>query len=147
MLSRAQFFLKPSYYLASAAAVVWVIFTGCGVGLAGWSWLALGNGLLTGMIIGLWARHYVWLKSDTSVVAMSWTVDDYCCYLKNGDQVSGTILAKSAFNPYFITLHLARPDGGKFWWPLMADSGPENTLRRLRVFGRWHKQNPIANQN
>jgi len=29
----------------------------------------------------------------------------------------------------------------------MADSGPAEGLRKLRVFGRWTNQQPIANQN
>ena len=37
--------------------------------------------------------------------------------------------------------------GQQFWWPLLADSGPPDMLRKLRVFGRWHIQIPTANQN
>ena len=56
-------------------------------------------------------------------------------------------MAKSGFNPYFITLHIAVAGGGHFWWPLMIDSGPVNELRKLRVFGRWYQQIPIANRS
>ena len=147
MLSRAKFQLKASVHLARVSAMVWVVLSLCGMGMFNWSWLALVYPALAAVVIGRWVWRYAWLKSNTSVVAMSWTPDEVCCYLKNGDQVSGRIMTKSAFNPYFITLHIIAADGRKFWWPLIADSGPADVLRKLRVFGRWHNQNPNANQN
>jgi|TARA_B110000977_G_scaffold138321_1_gene175642 hypothetical protein len=110
-------------------------------------WLILAYFLWTGSVIGGWVWRYAWLNAGTSVVAMRWTPDEFCCYLKNGQQVQGQLMAKSGFNPYFITLHIAVAGGGQFWWPLMIDSGPVNELRKLRVFGRWYQQIPIANRS
>ena len=142
MLSRAKFYLKPSAHLTRVGVLVWGLVSACAYSIAGGSWLSLSYALLAAFVVGLWLRRYAWLKDPTSVVAVSWTPEELCCYLANGEQVSGTILPKSAFNPQFITLHLSTIEGGKFWWPLMADSGPADGLRKLRVFGRWHQQEP-----
>ena len=147
MRSRAKFQLKGSSNLAFLASVVGLALSLCGWGIFADLWLALAYMLLACGISGYWAWRWALLKSSTSVVAVSWTTDDFCCYLKNGDQVSGQIMPKSAFNPYFITLYIRLSDGQQFWWPLLADSGPPDMLRKLRVFGRWHIQIPTANQN
>jgi len=147
MLSRAKFQLKASAHLAYVCGVIWAALSLCGLGIFGWSWLLLAYMVFAAAVLGHWSWRCAWLKSSTSVVAMSWTPDEVCCYLKNGDQVSGIIMEKSAFNPYFITLHIRTAEGHQFWWPLMADSGPVDVLRKLRVFGRWHHQKPTANQN
>lgn len=147
MLSRAKFQLKASSHLALVAGIVWLALSLCGLGIFGGSWLALAYTLLAGGIVWRWVWRWALLKSGTSVVAMSWTPDDFCCYLKNGDQVSGQIMPKSAFYPHFITLYITAADGRTFWWPLLADSGPPDMLRKLRVFGRWHSQTLTANQN
>jgi hypothetical protein len=147
MLSRAKFQLKASAHLTLISAMVWVVLSLCGIFIFGGSWLALVYAVLAAVVIGRLIWRYAWLKSSTSVVAISWTPDELCCYLKDGDQVSGCIMAKSAFNPYFTTLHIMAVDGRQFWWPLMIDSGPAEGLRKLRVFGRWHRQQPIANQS
>lgn len=147
MLSRAKFQLKASVQLAMVSMMVWLVLTVCGIGIFGWSWFALAYVVLAALVIGHWVWRYAWLKSSTSVVAISWTPDEFCCYLTNGSQVNGHILAKSAFNPYFTTLHIITADASKFWWPLMIDSGPADGLRKLRVFGRWHHQHVTANQN
>ena len=147
MLSRAKFQLKASAHLTLISAMVWVVLSLCGIFIFGGSWIALVYAVLAAVVIGRWVWRYAWLKSGTSVVAISWTPDEFCCYLKDGGQVSGCIMAKSAFNPYFTTLHIMAVDGRQFWWPLMIDSGPAEGLRKLRVFGRWHRQQPIANQS
>jgi hypothetical protein len=147
MLSRVKFQLKASAQLTLVSTMVWVVLSLCSMGIFGWTWLVLAYTVLAAVVISHWVWRYAWLKSSTSVVAVSWTPDEFCCYLKNGDQVSGRIMAKSAFNPHFITLHIIAVDGSKFWWPLMIDSGPVDGLRKLRVFGRWHNQQPIANQS
>ena len=147
MLSRAKFQLKASVHLTRWSMMVWLALSLCGAGVFGGSWWVLAYTLLVGLTIGYWMWRYAWLKANTSVVAISWTPEQCCCYLRNGQQVRGQIMAKSAFNPHLITLHVAVSGGGKFWWPLMADSGPAEGLRKLRVFGRWTNQQPIANQN
>ena len=147
MLSRAKFQLKASPHLALVAGVVWLALSLCGWGILGNVWLALAYALFAGGMSWYWVWRWALLKSSTSVVAVSWTADDFCCYLKNGEQVSGQIMPKSAFNPYFITLYIRLSDGQQFWWPLLADSGAPDMLRKLRVFGRWHIQIPTANQN
>lgn len=147
MLSRAKFQLKASAHLSYVCAVVWSVLSLCGLGIAGWSWFCLAYAVFVAAVLGHWVWRWAWLKSSTSMVAISWTPNEVCCYLKNGDQVNGVIMAKSAFNPYFITLHIKTTQGRIFWWPLMADSGPKDMLRKLRVFGRWHNQSLTANQN
>jgi hypothetical protein len=147
MLSRAKFQLKASAHLTLISAIVWVVLSLCGIFIFGGSWLALVYAVLAAVVMGRWVWRYAWLKSSTSVVAISWTPDELCCYLKDGDQVSGYIMAKSAFNPYFTTLHIMVVDGRQFWWPLMIDSGPAEELRKLRVFGRWGHQHVTANRN
>jgi hypothetical protein len=147
MLSRAKFQLNTSAHLARWSLMVWLALSLCSVGVFGKSWWVLAYMVLAGMVIGHWVWRYAWLKSNTSVVAVSWTPDQCCCVLSNGKQVKGRIMAKSAFNPHLISLHLAVTGGGSFWWPLMADSGPVDGLRKLRVFGRWTNQKPIANQS
>jgi predicted neutral ceramidase superfamily lipid hydrolase len=147
MLSRAKFQLKASVHLTFVSMMIWLVLSVCGIGVFGWSWFALAYIVLAASVIGRWVWRYAWLKSSTSLVAISWTPDELCCYLKNGSQVSGHILAKSAFNPYFTTLHIMTVEGRQFWWPLMIDSGPADGLRKLRVFGRWNHQHATANRN
>jgi hypothetical protein len=147
MLSRAKFQLKASAHLTLISAMVWVVLSLCGIFIFGGSWIALVYAVLAAVVIGRWVWRYAWLKSGTSVVAISWTPDEFCCYLKDGGQVSGCIMAKSAFNPYFTTLHIMAVDGSPFWWPLMIDSGPAEGLRKLRVFGRWGHRHATANRN
>jgi hypothetical protein len=147
MLSRAKFQLKASLHLARWSVMVWLALSLCGAGMFGGSWWLLAYTVMAGVIMGHWVWRYAWLKSNTSVVAISWTAEQCCCYLNNGQQVRGQIMAKSGFNPHLITLHLDVAGGGHFWWPLMADSGPADGLRKLRVFGRWTHKNPIANRN
>jgi len=147
MLSRAKFQLKESSRLTLVVGIVWLALSLCGLGIFGRSWLALAYVSFAGLITGHWIWRFALLRSSTSVVAMSWTPEEFCCYLKNGDQVTGQIMSKSAFNPHFITLYIAADDGRKFWWPLLADSGPSDMLRKLRVFGRWRRQTSTANQN
>lgn len=147
MLSRAKFRLSPSAYLTKVGALVWGIFLLCSYTIAGASWWTLAYALFAAWVIVSWLWRYAWLKASSSVVAMSWTPEGFCCYLASGDAVEGTILPKSAFNPWLITLHLVTLDGRRYWWPLMADSGPTDALRRLRVFGRWYRQQPTASQS
>ena len=146
MLSRAKFQLKASIHLTYYAIIVWIGLSLCSIGILREFWLILAYFLFAAAVLGHWVWRWAWLKSSTSMVAISWTPNEVCCYLKNGDQVSGRIMTKSAFNPYFITLHIMA-GGGQFWWPLMIDSGPVNELRKLRVFGRWYQQIPIANRS
>lgn len=147
MLSRAKFQLKVSTHLVCICAFVWLVISLCSLALFNGSWPVLVYVAATGLVTGRWVWRYAWLRSSTSVLAMSWTPDEFCCYLSNGHQVTGQLMAKSAFHPCFITLHIAVAGGGRFWWPLLADSGPEDALRKLRVFGRWHQQPPITKQN
>ena len=147
MLSRAKFQLKASIHLTYYAIIVWIGLSLCSIGILREFWPILAYFSLAGSVIGGWVWRYAWLNANTCVVAMRWTPDEFCCYLKNGQQVQGQLMAKSGFNPYFITLHIAVAGGGQFWWPLMIDSGPVNELRKLRVFGRWYQQIPIANRS
>ena len=147
MLSRAKSQLKASIHLTYYVIIVWIGLSLCSIGILREFWLILAYFILVGTAVGGWVWRYAWLNAGASVVAMRWTPDEFCCYLKNGQQVHGQLIAKSAFNPYFITLHIAVAGGSQFWWPLMVDSGPFNELCKLRVFGRWSQQIPIANRS
>ncbi len=114
MLSRARFQLKASIHLTQYSIMVGVVLSLCSIGVLHEFWLVLPYLVWAGGVIGRWLWRYVWLKADTSVVAMSWTPHEFCCYLKNGQQVQGQLMAKSGFNLYFITLYIAVAGGGQF---------------------------------
>jgi len=103
--------------------------------------------LITASILGRWVWRYAGLRSTSSVVRVSWTADEICCYLRNGQQINGKLSSRSSFNPALINLHITTHEGRHFWWPLMADSGPIDGLRKLRGFGRCHEQNVNASQS
>mgnify|MGYP005985604621 CR=1 FL=1 len=144
MLVRAQFKVKPSITLAKVAAIVWVVLSFCSFGIFQNLWFALAYSAFALELTRRWVLRYALLKSDNSVVGISFTPEEFCFYLNNGDQITGQMMPKSALHPLFISLFIVDASGKKFWLALTQDSAMPDDLRRLRVFGRWYTQAPLV---
>ncbi len=132
-----QLSLKPSALLTYLIIVAWLALQGlllfAGVNL----WLCAAFAVFSALLYWRWLVIYAWLQAPRSLASIKVTGSGWHLRLRDGSITSAYPAPGCRFIPGLIVLRLRQLDGRIYWWPLLADSGETQQLRRLRMAGRW----------
>jgi len=138
--------LKPSKRLAFALSAAHFTAIALLWPLALPTWVKLMGSVLLTVSLAFYVRHYAWLASPRSVIALELS-DDMACTLetRRGKSSACAVLGSSFVAPYLTVLELKTLGPLRLWQRIFArhsivifpDGIDEEDFRQLRVLLRW----------
>lgn len=132
-----QLRLKPSSYLTYLVILTWLALLSLLLSTAVNHWLVAVFAICSAILYWRWLRTYAWQSAANSLLSIKVNTIGWHLGLRNGTKFSAVPTVGCRFWPGLIVLRLRKLEGGVFWWVLLADSTDINSLRRLRMVGRW----------
>lgn len=132
-----QLRLKPSRYLTYLVILTWLALLGLLISAAVNLGLVAVFAFCSAILYWRWLRTYAWQRDPHSLLSIKVNTLGWHLGLCDGSKFSAVPAAGCRFWPGLIVLRLRKLEGGVFWWVLLADSSESQSLRRLRMVGRW----------
>ena len=132
-----QLRLKPSPYLTYLVTLTWLALLSLLLSTAVSLGLVAVFAICSAILYWRWLRTYAWQCAANSLLSIKVNAIGWHLCLRDGTKFSAVPAAGCRFWPGLIVLRLHKVEGGVFWWILLADNADINSLRRLRMVGRW----------
>lgn len=132
-----QLRLKSSRYLTYLVILTWLALLSLLISTAVNLGLVAVFAICSAILYWRWLRTYAWQSAPNSLLTIKVNTTGWYLGLNDGTKFTAVPIAGCRFWPGLIVLRLRKLEGGVFWWILMADNADRNSLRRLRMVGRW----------
>ena len=132
-----QLRLKPSRYLTYLVILTWLALLSLLLSTAVNLGLVAVFAFCSAILYWHWLRTYAWQNSANSLLSIKVNAIGWHLGLRDGTKFTAVPTSGCRFWSGLIVLRLSKIEGGVFWWVLLADNADINSLRRLRMVGRW----------